>query len=249
MKISDRIRVICSTVTPGETIADIGTDHAYVPLILYQKNISPDVIMCDISADSLSKARDSFESAGIDMSDSSFRVGDGLDVIDKGEVDALIIAGLGGVTIVDILSHDIDKLRSFKKLILQPRNNSGPLRKFLYEYGFDITRDILVKEGKFSCEVIVAVINTELTIEPVSKLIQLPLRKLPYSESDIRWKYPASLIYSEAPIVRKRLEHAIDNHIKEIENLRRATSNQSERIKMLELELDYLKELYGEIDR
>lgn len=248
MKISDRIRVICSAVTPGETIADIGTDHAYVPLILYQKNISPDVIMCDISADSLSKARDSFESAGIDMSDSSFRVGDGLAVIDKGEVNALIIAGLGGVTIVDILSYDIDKLRSFKKLILQPRNNSGPLRKFLYEYGFDITRDILVKEGKFSCEVIVAEINTELTIEPVSNCSRVPLRKLPYNESDIRWKYPASLIHSDAQVAHKRLAHAIDNHIKEIENLRRASNDQSDRIKMLEAELNYLKDLFGEID-
>ena len=249
MKISDRIRVICSAVTPGETIADIGTDHAYVPLILYQKNISPDVIMCDISADSLSKARDSFESAGIDMSDSSFRVGDGLAVIDKGEVNALIIAGLGGVTIVDILSYDIDKLRSFKKLILQPRNNSGPLRKFLYEYGFDITRDILVKEGKFSCEVIVAEINTELTIEPVSNCSRVPLRKLPYDESDIRWKYPASLIHSDAQVAHKRLAHAIDNHIKEIDNLRRASNDQSDRIKMLETELSYLKDLFGEIDR
>ena len=248
MKISDRIRVICSAVTPGETIADIGTDHAYVPLILYQKNISPDVIMCDISADSLSKARDSFESAGIDMSDSSFRVGDGLAVIDKGEVNALIIAGLGGVTIVDILSYDIDKLRSFKKLILQPRNNSGPLRKFLYEYGFDITRDMLVKEGKFSCEVIVAEINTELTIEPVSNCSWVPLRKLPYNESDIRWKYPASQIQSDAPVVRKRLGHAIDNHIKEIENLRRASNDQSDRIKMLEAELNYLRDLFCEID-
>ena len=248
MKISDRIKVICDAVTPGETIADIGTDHAYVPLILYQKNISPDVIMCDISADSLSKARDSFESAGIDMSDSSFRVGDGLAVIDKGEVNALIIAGLGGVTIVDILSNDIEKLRSFKKLILQPRNNSGPLRKFLYEYGFDITRDMLVKEGKFSCEVIVAEINTELTIEPVSNCNKAPLRKLPYNESDIRWKYPASQIQSDAPVVRKRLGHAIDNHIKEIENLRRASNDQSDRIKMLEAELNYLRDLYGEID-
>lgn len=57
MKISDRIKAICDAVTSGETIADIGTDHAYVPLILYKNNVSPHVIMCDISADSLSKAK------------------------------------------------------------------------------------------------------------------------------------------------------------------------------------------------
>nr|WP_094234282.1 class I SAM-dependent methyltransferase [Mogibacterium pumilum]ASS38047.1 hypothetical protein AXF17_06165 [Mogibacterium pumilum] len=244
MKISDRIKVICDAVTPGETIADIGTDHAYVPLILYKRNISPDVIMCDISADSLSKARESFTAAEITMPESSFRIGDGLDVIDKGEVDALIIAGLGGVTIVDILSNDIDKLQSFKKLILQPRNNSGPLRSFLYRYGFDITDNKLVKEGKFSCEVIVAVKTSNINSENSSSYV----RELPYEDTDIRWRYPEGIINNDVSVVRKRLGHAIDNHIKEIENLRRASNNQSYRIKMLEAELNYLKDLFGEID-
>ena len=200
--------------------------------------------MCDISADSLSKARKSFSDAEIDMPDSSFRVGDGIDVIEKAEVDTLIIAGLGGVTIVDILSNDIDKLQSFKKLILQPRNNSGPLRSFLYRYGFDITDNKLVKEGKFSCEVIVAVrtsiINSEngLSYE----------RELPYEDSDIKWRYPENIINNDASVVSKRLGHAIDNHIEEIENLRRAYIDQSDRIRMLEMELKYLYDLLGEIN-
>ena len=244
MKISDRIKAICGAVTSGETIADIGTDHAYVPLILYKNNVSPHVIMCDISADSLSKAKKSFTDAEIDMPESSFRVGDGIDVIEKGEVDALIIAGLGGVTIVDILSNDIDKLQSFKKLILQPRNNSGPLRSFLYRYGFDITDNKLVKEGKFSCEVIVAVrtsiINSEYGLSSA--------RELPYKDTDIRWRYPEGIINNDASEVSKRLGHAIDNHIEEIENLRRAYIDQSDRIRMLEMELKYLYDLLGEIN-
>ena len=244
MKISNRIKVICDAVTPGETIADIGTDHAYVPLILYQNHISPDVIMCDISADSLSKARKSFSDAEIDMPDSSFRVGDGINVIQKGEVDTIIIAGLGGVTIVDILSKDIDKLQSFKKLILQPRNNSGPLRCFLFRYGFDIAHDKLVKEGKFSCEVIVAVRTSNINSENGPSYE----RELPYEDSDIRWRYPEGIINNEASVVRRRLDHAIDNHIEEIENLRRAYIDQSDRIRMLELELKYLYDLLGEIN-
>ena len=243
MKISNRIKVICDAVTPGETIADIGTDHAYVPLILYQNHISPDVIMCDISADSLSKARKSFSDAEIDMPDSSFRVGDGINVIQKGEVDTLIIAGLGGVTIVDILSNDVDKLQSFKKLILQPRNNSGPLRSFLYRSGFDITDDKLVKEGKFSCEVIVAVRNTDISNE--NGLCDI--KELPYEDTDIRWCYPETIIHNDASVVRKRLKHAVYNHIEEIENLGRAKEDRSDRIKILESELDYLKELIDKV--
>lgn len=242
MKISNRIKVICDAVTPGETIADIGTDHAYVPLILYQNHISPDVIMCDISEDSLSKARKSFSDAEIDMPDSSFRVGDGINVIQKGEVDTLIIAGLGGVTIVDILSNDIDKLQSFKKLILQPRNNSGPLRSFLYRYGFDITDNKLVKEGKFSCEVIVAVRTSNINSENGSS----SARELPYKDTDIRWRYPEGIINNDASVVSKRLGHAIENHKREIENLRRAKQDQSDRIAMLKKELNYLYTLLGE---
>ena len=242
MKISNRIKVICDAVTPGETIADIGTDHAYVPLILYKNNVSPHVIMCDISADSLSKAKKSFTDAEIDIPESSFRVGDGIDVIEKGEVDALIIAGLGGVTIVDILSNDVDKLQSFKKLILQPRNNSGPLRSFLYRSGFDITDDKLVKEGKFSCEVIVAVRNTDISNE--NGLCDI--KELPYEDTDIRWRYPEGIINNDASVVRKRLGHAIENHKREIENLRRAKQDQSDRIAMLKKELNYLYALLGE---
>ena len=244
MKISDRIKAICGAVTSGETIADIGTDHAYVPLILYKNNVSPHVIMCDISADSLSKAKKSFTDAEIDMPESSFRVGDGIDVIEKWEVDALIIAGLGGVTIVDILSNDIDKLQSFKKLILQPRNNSGPLRSFLYRYGFDITDNKLVKEGKFSCEVIVAVRTSNINRENGSS----SERELPYKDTDIRWRYPEGIINNDASVVSKRLGHAIENHIEEIENLRCAYIDQSDRIRMLEMELKYLYDLLGEIN-
>ena len=244
MKISDRIKAICGAVTSGETIADIGTDHAYVPLILYKNNVSPHVIMCDISAGSLSKAKKSFTNSEIDMPESSFRVGDGIDVIEKWEVDALIIAGLGGVTIVDILSNDIDKLQSFKKLILQPRNNSGPLRSFLYRYGFDITDNKLVKEGKFSCEVIVAVRTSKINSENGPR----SARELPYNETDIRWRYPEGIINNDASVVSKRLGHAIDNHIEEIENLRCAYIDQSDRIRMLEMELKYLYDLLGEIN-
>ena len=242
MKISDRIKAICGAVTSGETVADIGTDHAYVPLILYKNNISPHVIMCDISADSLSKARKSFSDAEIDMPDSSFRVGDGIDVIEKEEVDTLIIAGLGGGTIVDILSKDIDKLQSFRKLILQPRNNSGPLRCFLFRYGFDIARDKLVKEGKFSCEVIVAIRTPDIKSnnDPSYE------RELPYEDSHIRWRYPEGIINNDALVVSKRLGHAIENHKREIENLRRAKHDQSDRIAMLKKELNYLYTLLGE---
>lgn len=245
MKASDRIKAICAAVAEGETVADIGTDHAYVPLILYKSQISPSVIMCDISEESLSKARSSFQNANIVMPESAFRVGNGLDVIKAGEVDDVIIAGLGGLTIVDILS-ETDKLYSFKKLILQPRNNSGCVRSFLYEKGFDIITDLLVMEGNFSCEVIVALRGEICLTDKYPGLFTI--RELPYGKSDIRWRYPRVILQSEKRVVLNRLQHAINNHVQEINNLRRSREDNGNRIRLVKSELKYLRELKGEID-
>ena len=137
-------------------MADIGTDHGFLPLYLWEKGISPKVIMCDISEPSLAKAKGAAGSYQFG-SELSFRAGDGLRVLDSGEVDDIVIAGMGGLLIVDILSDDMNKTMSFKKYIFQPRNNSGRLRYWLVSHGFDITRNQLVREGKFICEVITAI--------------------------------------------------------------------------------------------
>lgn len=238
MKISDRIKVICNAVAQGESIADIGTDHAYVPFILYNKNISPQVIMCDISEFSLKKARETFDLAKICLPNDDFRVGNGLSVIKEGEVDNIIIAGLGGATIVEILNSDIKKLRSFKKLILQPRNNSGLLRAFLYKHNIKITSEILVCEGKFICEVIVA--ETSYT--------ELDSKDLPYGMEDIRWKYTNKMLESDLSLLNKKLIRAINSTQNEIANLKRSSSDYGSRIELLYSNLDYLNEFKGKID-
>ena len=156
-RLSKRIYKITEKIAPGESVADIGTDHGYVPMILMQKGISPRAIMSDISSGSLAKAVETFEQAGLDAQPEDFRVGDGLDTINAAEVDAIIIGGLGGFTIIDILQNDITKSKSFSKLVLQPRKHSGNLRYFLYTNGWDITDEDLAKEGKFVCEVLTAV--------------------------------------------------------------------------------------------
>ena len=136
-----------------------------------------------------------------------FRVGDGLDSINTREVDSVIIAGLGGITIIDILSRDIEKSKSYKKFILQPRKFSGKLRAFLYENGFNIIRESLSEEGKFICETFTAIPTDE------SK------RVLPYDAEDIRWKYPSSFSSCDRELLKKRLDWKFKSIDEEIENL------------------------------
>ena len=147
MRISRRLYKIAEKVSQGESAADIGTDHGYVPMLLVRNGVSTHVIMSDISDGSLAKAIETFELTGLNADPDCFRTGDGLETIKKGEVDDIIIAGLGGFTIIDILSADTDKSRSYRKLILQPRKHSGSLRHFLYTRGWDIIdEDLAISE-------------------------------------------------------------------------------------------------------
>ena len=155
IKLSDRLQCIADNIKRGETMADIGTDHGFLPLYLYEEGISPKVIMADISEPSLSKAKAAAEERGL-AKNVYCRAGDGLKVLESGEVDAVVIAGMGGLLMCEILGENPKKAHSFKKFILQPRSHSGQLRRWLLNNGYDITGEELVREGKFICEIIKA---------------------------------------------------------------------------------------------
>lgn len=228
MRISERITALCAAVEQGERVADIGTDHGYVPLLLYRKGIAPAVIMSDISEGSLAKAQASFRRCGISLPPEAFRLGDGLASITAGEVEVVVIGGLGGITILEILDEDIEKTRSFRKLILQPRNNSGALRAYLYRRGFSVSREILAAEGKFVCEIIVA--------EP-SEVCE---RMLPYAEDDIRWQFPPQLVACGSPLLEEKIRRRKNSLRGEIANLERSKEAREERIAALREAIAYL---------
>ena len=231
MRLSPRIYAICEQVHKGETVADIGTDHGYVPMLLVKNNISPSAIMCDISADSLDKARFTFAECGIETDESQFRVGDGLRTLNEAEVDTIIIAGLGGLTIRDLIDDDINKSRSFKRYVFQPRKHSGSLRAYLYSNGFDIESEVLAKEGKFICEIIVAVPSSSIH------------RELPYHENDIRWSYPSSFEQVDRVMLDKRLDWKLPSIDEEIANLKASKQDRTDLINKLEADKKYLQEL------
>ena len=146
--LTDRLMAMASQVEPGESLADIGTDHGYLPMYLYMEGISPKVIMADVSKGSLNKAKQNCKEICPDGK-FDFRLGNGLKVIKRGEVDNVAIAGMGGVLITEILGKDMGKTKTFKKLILQPRTAQGRLRFWLIKKGFDIVEEQLVREGRF----------------------------------------------------------------------------------------------------
>lgn len=160
IKLSNRLKAIADLIYPGEKVADIGTDHGFLPMSLWETGKSPKVILSDVNLGPLKKAEANiakyFPGQSFDL-----RIGNGLQTLEPGEVDTVVIAGMGGLLISDILAEDINKTKSFKKYILQPRNAQKDLRAWLINNGFVITDEHLVREGKYICEIISASPNNQ----------------------------------------------------------------------------------------
>lgn len=233
MRLSKRIYAIADKVIAGDSVADIGTDHGYVPMLLMKNGISPRVIMTDISEGSLAKAKETFAACRLEdrVSESDFRLGDGLQTLESGETDEVIIAGLGGHTIKSILADDEAKARSFRRLILQPRKHSGTLRYYLYTHGWDIESEGLAKEGKFACEIITAVPGKDV------------IRDAPYSEDDIRWKYPEEIINADPELALSRIRWKLSSLEEQEANLLSGEDDHSGILNRIREDHAYLSDL------
>ena len=158
--LTERLKAIADNIENGERVADIGTDHGYLPLYLKEKNIVSHPIMADVSKGSLMKAQENC-SRLFPKEDFDLRLGDGLEILDYGEVDTVVMAGIGGLLTIEIMDWDISKVYSFKKFILQPRNNMGALRRYLFEIGIEVEKIEVVPEDKRYCEILVCKVPDE----------------------------------------------------------------------------------------
>lgn len=157
VRLSERLEKIAGFVGPGMRAADIGTDHGYIPIYLIQNGISPYVIASDINTGPLEKMEENLKKhMGDDRKGIIMRHGPGLEVLEPGEADAVVIAGMGGLLIEEILEKDPERTNSVKRFILQPRNAPDKLRKWLLEKGFRITDEVLARESRFVWEIICA---------------------------------------------------------------------------------------------
>jgi len=151
----------------GESIADIGSDHAYLPLYLVSEGISPFAVLTDKAAGPLDKTRTNINMAAV-PSLFDLRLGDGLSALLEAEVDTVIIAGLGGETIISILEADPDKAVSFRKYILQPRTKTELLDKWLDDAGWEVIAKTTADERGRRCAIIVCAPNTCVPKEGVT---------------------------------------------------------------------------------
>ncbi|MDN5300774.1 MAG: tRNA (adenine22-N1)-methyltransferase [Thermoanaerobacteraceae bacterium] len=147
--LNDRLLLIAGMIPRGHAVADIGTDHAYLPIYLIKEGISTRVIATEITQGPFKRALENVKKAGLEDF-IELRHGPGLKPLAPGEVQTAVIAGMGGDTIAGIIRDSRPVAGSMKLMLLQPMRNQPELRRQLFSMGFKIIdEDIAVEDSRF----------------------------------------------------------------------------------------------------
>lgn len=149
MKLSTRLQHVANTITPGFRVADIGTDHGYVPIYLMENHLAVHVIAMDINLGPLTRAEAHIKESHLEDQIET-RLSDGFSALRENEADIAVIAGMGGELMKSILENGRHVTGSLKELVLSPHSEIDIVRKFLHTIGFKIIKEeMLIDEGKF----------------------------------------------------------------------------------------------------
>ena len=181
MELSKRLKRIAEHVDKCESVADIGTDHGYIPIYLVKEGICKKAIASDINKGPIEKAKVNVAFEGVSDKVKCL-LGPGLNPLKVGEVNGVILAGMGGNLTRDILLADMDKVKKYDFIILQPAQNPEVLREFLYKNDYEIIDEDLIKdEGRF-----------------------YELFKVKYNENSEKLVFHDELEYEVSPLLREK---------------------------------------------
>ena len=145
--LSNRLLACCSLIRPGDRVADIGCDHGYLGIYLLTKGIAGSVIASDVKEGPLKCAIRNSEKFGV-RDRMAFYLSDGVQNIPR-EFDTLVCAGMGGDTMISILSAAPWLKTNQYRLILQCQSKTPMLRQYLSENGWQIAEERVLKDGRF----------------------------------------------------------------------------------------------------
>ena len=189
VRLSDRLRSIADLVTEGSRIADIGTDHAYLPIALCREGRIPSAIASDLREGPLAAARENIRKAGLEDR-ILLRLSDGLSAYRPGEAETLILAGMGGRLICRILTDGQCLLDTFREILLQPQSEIASVRVLLAEHRLKIVQEACTEEdGKYYPVILAVPVKEELSTV--------------YSEDEVA--FGPCLLAEKDPVIRKYL--------------------------------------------
>ncbi len=149
MHLSKRLTKVAAFVTKGNRVADIGCDHGYVPIYLVKQGIAGSAIAADVRKGPLSRAEEHIKEYGLEAQIET-RLSDGLEKIKPGEVQSIIMAGMGGMLMIRLLTLGRKTAHAASELILSPQSDLDEFRRFMVSDGYQICHEAMVKEdGKY----------------------------------------------------------------------------------------------------
>lgn len=152
MKLNNKLKKIAELVPSNSFVLDVGCDHALLLIYLSLKNINIKCLGVDINNKPLLKALDNIKKYHVEK-DITLKQGNGLEYLND-EISHIVISGMGGILINDIILKDIDKVKDYQTLILCPNSDSDLIRKSLTKNGFKLINEVLI-EDKYIYEIMV----------------------------------------------------------------------------------------------
>ncbi|KUO64063.1 MAG: tRNA methyltransferase [Gracilibacter sp. BRH_c7a] len=171
IKLGTRLHTIASFVPEGSRLGDIGTDHAYLPVYLIQKGIIKSAVGVDIHKGPYESALETVTMYGVGQN-IDIRQGNGLIPLRPDEIDTLVIAGMGGGTILEILQSQPKVLEEVSKIIIQPQGAEARVRKELISQGWRLKDECLVEEDNRIYSVIILTRSEGLGYQDIENRIK-----------------------------------------------------------------------------
>ena len=147
MQLSKRLQAVADLVTPGNRVADVGCDHAYISIYLIEHEISPQIIAMDVNQGPIDRAKENIIKYRCDDRIET-RKSNGLQELKPGEADTILIAGMGGALTIQILTERTEVLKSARELVLQPQSEIHKVRHMLQENNLFIIEENMMKEDE-----------------------------------------------------------------------------------------------------
>ena len=149
MELSKRLQAVADLVSEGLVVADVGTDHGYIPIYLIETKKSPKAFAMDVNKGPLLRAKEHIAEHGLDAHIET-RLSDGVRALKIGECECVVVAGMGGALTIKIMEEGKEIFRNLKEFVLQPQSELQKVRAYLYQKAYSIVEENMVlDDGKF----------------------------------------------------------------------------------------------------
>lgn len=224
MELSNRLEAVARLLSKDLVVADVGTDHGYIPIYLIETGKCKNAFAMDINAGPLLRAKGHIAEHGLEKQ-IEVRQSDGVKALNVGECDSVIVAGMGGALAIKIMEEGKTIFKSLKEFVLQPQSELEKVRLYLCENAYRIVdEDIVFEDGKFY---------------PMMKVVN----EQSESYRDVEFRFGKLLLKQQHPVLKAFLDKELKKKETIIKNLHSVEGEHIEvRIQELKDEMGCIKE-------